>query len=47
MPSYKELTFNGETYPLNPSVQSDVKNGKIKGVGIISDDFSEYTGIKF
>ena len=46
-PSYKELKFNGETYPLNPSVQPDVKNGKIKGVGIISDDISENTGIKF
>ena len=44
---YKELKFDGETYPLNPSIQPDVKDIKIKGIGIISDDISEDTGIKF
>lgn len=44
---YKRLTFDGVTYPLNPSIQPDVKKGKIKGIGIISDDISKNKGIMF
>ncbi|MGD6830743.1 hypothetical protein ACQCT5_01180 [Sutcliffiella halmapala] len=44
---YKELIFNGETYPSNPSIQPDVEDGKIKGIGIISNDLSKNSGITF
>ncbi|MCA1318500.1 hypothetical protein LC085_01160 [Bacillus tianshenii] len=44
---YKELIFNGNAYPSNPSVQPDVKDGKIKGIGIINDDMSKDSGIEF
>ncbi|MBM7619933.1 hypothetical protein JOC95_001785 [Bacillus tianshenii] len=44
---YKELIFNGNAYPSNPSVQPDVKDGKVKGIGIINDDMSKNNGIEF
>lgn len=44
---YKELIFNEGTYPQNPSIQPDVKNGRIKGTGIISGDLTENPGIEF
>ena len=46
-PSYRLLKFDGETYPLNPSIQPKVESENIKGIGIISDDITENTGIKF
>lgn len=46
-PSYRVLKFDGETYPLNPSIQPEVESENIKGIGIISDDITENTGIKF
>ncbi|MCA1059948.1 hypothetical protein LCL96_13505 [Rossellomorea aquimaris] len=44
---YKQLLFNGKTYPSNPSVQPDVQPGKISGLGIINDDISKKEGISF
>lgn len=46
-PSYKKLTFAEGTYPLNPSIQQDVEIDEVKGVGIISDNMSEDTGITY
>ncbi|WP_226678252.1 hypothetical protein [Mesobacillus jeotgali] len=46
-PSYRVLKFNGKTYPLNPSIQPEVDSETIKGIGIISDDITKNTGIKF
>ncbi len=45
--SYKMLTFDGEKYPSNPSVQPDVENGVIEGTGIINDDLLIDKGISF
>ncbi|RLQ93666.1 hypothetical protein [Falsibacillus albus] len=44
---YKILPFNGKAYPSNPSVQPDVKDDKITGVGIINDDLSKNPGIPY
>ncbi|MBN8192258.1 hypothetical protein JI667_08865 [Bacillus sp. NTK074B] len=44
---YKQLRFDGKTYPSNPSVQPDVQPGKISGVVIINDDISKKEGISF
>jgi hypothetical protein len=46
-PSYRVLKFDGNTYPLNPSIQPKVDSDSIKGIGIISDDLTENTGIEF
>ena len=44
---YKRLRFDGKEYPLNPSIQPEVKNEKIRGIGIISVDLSKTKGIEF
>lgn len=46
-PSYKKLKFNGETYPSNPSIQPDINIEQITGIGIISDEITEESGIDF
>lgn len=45
--AYKELVYNDGTYPLNPSIQPDVKNGPIKGTAIISEEDFKKGGIDF
>ncbi|TMU84926.1 hypothetical protein FGG79_13550 [Bacillus sp. BHET2] len=44
---YKQLRFDGKTYPSNPSVQPGVQSGEIRGLGIINDDISKKEGIPF
>lgn len=47
-PLYHEMKFDGEKYPLNPSVQPIVEEGtKIKGTAIIADDMMKNFGIEF
>lgn len=46
-PGYKVLKFDGHTYPLNPSIQPDLKSGKIKGIGTIGDDVTENPGLEY
>lgn len=46
-PSYRVLKFDGNTYHLNPSIQPEVESDNIKGIGIISDDITENSGIEF
>ena len=46
-PSYRVLEFDGQTYPLNPSIQPEVDPNNIKGIGIISGEITENTGIEF
>lgn len=42
------MKFDGNQYPVNPSIQPKVKSGtKIQGVAIIADDISKNEGIKF
>ncbi|MYL35168.1 hypothetical protein GLW08_03825 [Pontibacillus yanchengensis] len=46
-PSYRELIFDGKTYPSNPSVQTKIENEEISGVGIINDDLAKSKGITY
>ncbi|QHE50745.1 hypothetical protein [Pontibacillus sp. HMF3514] len=46
-PRYKELKFNGNAYPLNPSIQPDVQDKQIEGIGIINDELGGNSGIKY
>jgi len=46
-PTYKELRFDGKRYPLNPSIQPDVKDKQIEGTGIISDKLTKENGIPY
>ncbi|QST00933.1 hypothetical protein IMZ31_05010 [Pontibacillus sp. ALD_SL1] len=46
-PFFARLTYNGTTYPGNPSVQPKVEPGtKVKGVAIVADDLGESSGIE-
>lgn len=45
---YKELKFNGNSYPLNPMDEPKVKKGsKIQGIAFIADDLFYVKGIEF
>lgn len=44
--AYRELLFDGKTYPSNPSGQPEIKNGEIVGIGIINDDPAQNKGIE-
>ncbi|KGP71300.1 hypothetical protein [Pontibacillus yanchengensis] len=46
-PSYREIVFDGETYPSNPSVQPKIEDEKIQGLGIINDDIAKSKGITY
>ncbi|MBA2174900.1 hypothetical protein H0266_08345 [Halobacillus locisalis] len=43
---FARLSYDGSTYPLNPSVQPKVEAGtKVEGVAIVADDLAENPGI--
>lgn len=45
---FAQMKFDGDSYPLNPSVQSGIKaDTKVRGKAIISDDLSKSPGIEF
>jgi hypothetical protein len=45
---FAQMKFDGDSYPLNPSVQPEVKaDKKVRGKAIISDDLSKSPGIEF
>ncbi|GAA0725014.1 hypothetical protein GCM10008905_19700 [Clostridium malenominatum] len=46
-PFYSQIKFDGNKYPSNPSVQPEVKTGKVvKGKAIIADDIQKNQGIE-
>lgn len=45
---FAQMKFDGDSYPLNPSLQSEIKaDTKVKGKAIIADDLSKSSGIEF